>query len=147
MLRRRCSPNSYNSYNSYNAVYKFPCVLCNETCHVESVGHYELRSGEHIGISPFINSWVQSKKDIAVYHLLLNCNYSPIFQDFSVLCHENEKYLLELKGSLLVMRDIPSLNRNIDSASLYLFEWAFVTLFAALCVQPWPVFPLFYIPF
>ena len=35
---------------------------------------------------------------------------------------ENEKFLLKLKESLLIMRDKSSLNRNIRSASLYLFD-------------------------
>ena len=65
----------------------------------------EVKSGEHIGISPLTNKTVQLRKDSAVCHLLLNCNYSPTFEDFSVLCHENKKYLLELKGSFLIMRE------------------------------------------
>ena len=48
---------------------------------------------------------MRPRKDSAVCHHLLNWNYSPIFEDFSVLCHENKKYLLELKESLLIMKD------------------------------------------
>ena len=51
-----------------------------------------------------------------------NTIYYAAFEDFSVLRHENKKYLLELKESLLIMRDRPSTNQNIPSASLYLFE-------------------------
>ena len=40
------------------------------------------------------------------------------FDNFSVLAHENKKYLLEIKESLLIMRDKPSLNRNIDKVSI-----------------------------
>ena len=86
-------------------VYKFQCGLCNESCYGECVRHLALRSGEHIGISLLINKMVQPRKDSAVYYRLLNCNYSPSFEDFSGLRHENKKYLLELKESLLVMRD------------------------------------------
>ena len=39
-----------------------------------------------------------------------------------VLAHENKKYLLKIKESLLIMRNKPSLKRNIDSATLYLFD-------------------------
>ena len=81
-----------------------------------------VRNGEHIGISPLTNKRVQPRKDIAIYHHLLNYNYSATFEDFSVLCHENKKYLLELKESLLIMRDRPPMNRNVRSAPLYLFE-------------------------
>ena len=86
------------------------------------VGHVAVRSSEHIGISPLSNERVQPRKDSAVYHHLLNCNYSPSFEDVSVLCHENKKCLLEPKESLLIWRDRPTMNRNILSALLYPFE-------------------------
>ena len=37
------------------------------------------------------------------------------FQDFSVMCHENKEYLLELKERHLAMRDRPSMTQNIGS--------------------------------
>ena len=103
-------------------VYKFQCGLCNESYYGECVRHLAVRSGEHIGISPLTNKRVQPRKDSAVCYHLLNCNYSQTFEDFSVLCHKNKNYLLELKESLLIMRDTPSMNWNICSAPLYLFE-------------------------
>ena len=54
-------------------------------------------------------------------HLLL-CNHSPCVENFSVLINENGKFLLELKESFLIMRDKHSLNRNVRSKPLYLFE-------------------------
>ena len=91
-------------------VYKFQCGLCNESYYGECVRYLAVKSGEHIGISHLINKKVQLKKDSTVCHYLLNCNYSPTFEDFSVQCHENKKYLLEMKESLLTMRDRPSVN-------------------------------------
>ena len=35
---------------------------------------------------------------------------------------ENKTFLLELKESLLIMRDKPSSNKNMTSAPLYLFD-------------------------
>ena len=99
----------------------------------ECVRHLAVRSGEPIGISPLTNKRVQPRKDSDVCHHFLNYNYSPTFEDFSILCHENKKYLLELKESLLIMRDRPSMNRKVRSAPLYLFESVLVTLFAVLC--------------
>ena len=63
---------------------------------------------------------VKPKGSAVSDHLLL-CNHSPSFKNFSVLTKENKKFLLELKESLLIMRDKP-LNRNIRSAPLYLFD-------------------------
>ena len=80
-----------------------------------------VRIGEHIGISPLTTKKSKPKGSTVSDHLLL-CNHSPSFEDFSVLIKENKKFLLELKESLLIMRDKPSLNRNIRSAPLYQFD-------------------------
>ena len=103
-------------------VYKFQCELCNESYYGDTVRHLAVRSGKHIGILLLINKRVQLRKDSAVCHSFLNCNHSLTFEDFSVLCHENNKYLLEPKESLLIIRDRPSMNWNVHSANLYLFE-------------------------
>ena len=104
-------------------VYKLQCELSNESYYGECVRHLAVRSGKHIGISVLTNKRVQLRKDSAVCHRFLNCNYSRTFEDFSVLCHENNKYLIvEPEESLLIMRDRPSMNWNVYSAPLYLFE-------------------------
>ena len=58
-------------------------------------------------------------KNRSVNDHLLFCNHSASYGDFSILTRENSKFLLELKDSLLIMRDN---NRNIASAILYLFD-------------------------
>ena len=102
-------------------VYKFQCGLCNESYYRECVRHFNVRIGEHIGTSPFTKTQVKSNNSSVVDHLLF-CNHSASYDDFSILTRENKKFLLELKGSLLIMRDKPSLNRNSTSAPLYLFD-------------------------
>ena len=62
----------------------------------------------------------------AVSGHLLFCDQSPSSDSFSVLTKENRKFVLELKESLLTMRDKPSLNRNIGSAPLYLFKQSLI---------------------
>ena len=94
--------------------YKFQCGLCNEIYYCcETVRHLIVRSGKHIGLSPLIN---KKGKDE-----LLLCNRTRSFDEFSVLAHEDKKFLLEIKESLLIKRDKPRLNNNISSAELYLF--------------------------
>ena len=78
---------------------------------------------EHMGIIPLTKKKVQPKGSAIGDHLLL-CNHSSFFENFSVLTKENKKIQLEMNESLLIMRDKPSLNRNIRSASLYLFDKA-----------------------
>ena len=84
----------------------------------ECMRHLNVRIGEHICISPLTRKQVKPKNSSVGDHLLL-CNHSASYDDFSILKRENKKFLLELKESLLIMRDKPFLNRNIKSASLY----------------------------
>ena len=88
-----------------------------------------LRIGEHIKISPLTKKTVKPNSSVVSDHLLL-CNHSLSFESFSVLTNENRNLVSELKESLLIMRDKPSLNRNILSAPFYLFdrEWERVYL-------------------
>ena len=103
-------------------VYKFLCGLCNEPYYGESIRHSDIRSGKHIGVSPLTGNEVKLSNNSAICHHLLHCNFLPYFDNVSVLTHENKKYLLEIKESLLIMRNKPSPNRNINSAPLYLFD-------------------------
>ena len=65
---------------------------------------------------------VKPIKNSAVRDHFLNFNNLSSFYNFSILAHENKKFLLEIKESLLIVRDKPSLNRNISSAPLYLLD-------------------------
>ena len=99
-------------------VYKFQCGLCNESCYGVCVRHLNARINEHIGIST-----KQVKlKNCSVVDRLLFCNHSSSYDDFSILTCDNKKFLLELRESLLIMRDKPSLNRNITSVPWNLFD-------------------------
>ena len=63
-----------------------------------------VRTGEHIGISPLTEKNFKPKGSAVSEHFLL-CNHSPFFENFSLLTKENKKFLLEVKESLLIMRD------------------------------------------
>ena len=102
-------------------VYKFQCGFCSECYYGECVRHLNIILGEHSGISPLTKKKVNPKSSAFSDNLLI-CNHSPSFENFSVLTKENKKLLLELKESFLIMRYKPSLNRNIISAPLYLFD-------------------------
>ena len=104
-------------------VYKFQCGLCSESYYDECVRHLNVRIGEHIGISPLTKKQVKPKNSSIASHLLFY-NHSASYNDRSILMHENKKFLLELKESLLIMRGKLSLYRNITSAPLYLFDRA-----------------------
>ena len=96
--------------------------LCNESYYGESIRYLDMRSGEQIGVSPLTGKKVKPSNNSAICDHLVYCNFLPSFDNFSVLAHENKKHLLEIKESLLIKRDKPSLNRNINSAPVYLFD-------------------------
>ena len=102
-------------------VYKFQCRLCNGSYYGECVRHLNVIIGEHNGISPLTKKQVEPKNCFVANHLLF-CNHSASYDDFSILTRENKKFLLEFKESLFIMRDKPSLNRNITSAPFYLLD-------------------------
>ena len=104
-------------------VYKLQCGLCSESYYGECVKHLNVRVGEHIGVSQLTRKKVKPKDSAVSDHLLI-CNHSLSFENFSVLTNENKKFLLELKENLLIMRDKPSLNRNIKSYT-YLKKYRF----------------------
>ena len=76
-------------------VYKFECGLCNESYYDESIRHLNIRSEEHIGVLPLTGKRVKPPNNSAVFS----------FDKFSILAHENKKYLLKIKEFLVIMRD------------------------------------------
>ena len=102
-------------------VYKYTCGRCNSTCYGETGRHVKVRSGEHIGASPLTFKKTKPSKEIAIRDHLLYCNNIPSFEEFTILANGN-KFVLEIKESLLIKRYRPILNKNISSAKLFLFD-------------------------
>ena len=103
-------------------VYNFQCGRCNTSYYGKIDRHLKIRSGEHIGISPLTFKKVTSSAEISIREHLLFCNHDPSFDDFTILVQGTNKFLLEIKESLLIKRDKPILNKNISSAPLFLFD-------------------------
>ena len=95
------------------AVYKFQCGLCNESYCGESIRHLDIRSGEHKGVLPLTGKKFKPVDNSAARDHSLPCNYFPSFNNFTILPRENKKFLIEIKESVLIMKDKPSRNRNI----------------------------------
>ena len=79
-------------------VYKFQCGFCNESFYGKCLRHFNVRIGEHIGISPLIRKQVKPKNSPAADHLLL-CNDSASYDDFSILTRENKKIFPRIPSS------------------------------------------------
>ena len=67
----------------------------------------DIRSGEHIGVSPLTGKKVKPINIGFVCDHLLHCNYLPTFNNFSILAQKNKKFLLEIKESLVIIRYKP----------------------------------------
>ena len=106
----------------YGVVDKFQFGIGNESYYGESIRHVNIRLGEQIGLSPLTGKKVEPSNNSVLCDHLFHCNFLPSSDNFSILAHENKTYLLEIKESFLFMRDILSLNKNINSAPLYLFD-------------------------
>ena len=96
---------------SSGVIYEFQCGLCNESDYGEYVRYLNVRISEHIGISPRTKKQVNPKSSSVANHLLF-CNHSATYDNFSILMLDNKTFLLDLKESLLIMRDKPYLNRS-----------------------------------
>ena len=103
-------------------VYKNTCGRCNSSYYGEADRHFKVRSGEHIATSPLKFRKVKPSKESAIHDHLLNCNNIPSFDEFNILTYGHDKYLLEIKESLLTKRHRPVLNKNISSVKLFLFH-------------------------
>ena len=102
-------------------VYKYMCGRCSSTYYGEMDRHLRVRSGEHIGISLLTFRKTKPSKECAIHDHLLNCNSIPSFEEFTILTNGNNKFVLEIKESLLIKRDRPILNKSVSSAKLFLF--------------------------
>ena len=53
---------------------------------------------------------MKPKAESSVRNHLLFCDHSPFFDDFTILVHRSNKFLLEIKESLLIKINKPELN-------------------------------------
>ena len=58
-----------------------------------SIRHLGIRSWEHIGVSPFTGKKVKPTSNSSARDHLLHCNYLPSFDNFSLMTHENKKFI------------------------------------------------------
>ena len=99
-------------------VYKFSRSSCNTTYYGKIERHSNVRSGEHVGLSPLTGNRVACKPSAIFDHLLLPEHNNSSFNDFSILCCENNVFTLSLRESILIKRDSPEVNRNVSSMLL-----------------------------
>ena len=102
-------------------IYKFKCGSCNASYIGKTFRHMKVRVSEHRGVSPRTGKVLKGTTSTSVRDHMLECDHIVDWVDFSVLGTENNHFLLEVKESLFIKRDKPSLNKNIYSQELFLF--------------------------
>ena len=80
------------------AVCKFQCGLCNKSYYGEGIRQSDIKSGGHIDELPLTGKKVKPSNNSAICDRLLHSK-------FFYLLLTDKKYLLEIKESLLIMRD------------------------------------------
>ena len=104
-------------------VYKFRCGGCKATYYGKTKRHFKDRICEYLGISNLTRKKVKigNNKLTTIQEHLLCCNYTPSFEDFSILTRESNDFKPKLMESLLIARDKPILNKADSSLPLELF--------------------------
>ena len=97
------------------------CGKCNSACCGKTDRHFKVKSGEDISISTWKFKKTKPSKESTISDHLLNWNNIPYFDEFTILANGNNKFVVEIKESLLFKRDRPIL-RNISSTKLFLFD-------------------------
>ena len=103
------------------AVYKYMCGRCNSTYYGETDRHLKVRSRQHIGKPPLKFKKTKPSKESTIRDHLWNCSNIPSFE-LTILTNRNNKFDLEIKESLHIKQDRPTLNKKISSAKLFLFD-------------------------
>ena len=102
-------------------IYKFSCGSCTASYIGKTYRHFKVRVSEYQGVSAITGKPVKGTLSTSVRDHMLVCDHKVVHEDFKFLGNESNRYLLELKESLFIKRDKPSLNKNLYSQELLLF--------------------------
>ena len=78
------------------------CGRCNTTYYGEMDRHLKVRSREETGILSLTFKKTKQSKESAIRNHLLNCNSIPSFEEFTISTNGNNKFVFEIKESLLI---------------------------------------------
>ena len=103
--------------------YKYMCGGCSATYYGKTKRHFKVHFFEHLGISHLSGEKVKidNNKLRTIQEHLLCCNYSPSFEDFSILTRESNDFKLNIMENLIIARNKPTLNKADSSLPLELF--------------------------
>ena len=124
---------------SYNLKIVFTSPIYGETkC------HFKVPICEHLGISHL--TWkkvkIDNKKLAVNQEHLLGCNYSPSFEDFSILVRKSKDFKLKIMEILQIARDQPVLNKVDTSLPSELLRYNISRYFDVLSHHVVSIYPI-----
>ena len=105
----------------YTHIHIYVLNISYNMIHDKTYRYFKVRVSEHQGVSPRTGNSVKGTLSTSVRDRMLVCDHKVVHEDFKCLGNESSRYLLELKESLFIKRDMPSLNKNLYSQELLLF--------------------------
>ena len=102
-------------------IYNFTCGSCSASYIGNTFRHMKVGISEHQGVSPRTGKHLKEILSTSVRGHMHDCNHMVAWDDFKVLGRESNHWLMEIKDSLFIKRDRPSLDKNIYSQELFLF--------------------------
>ena len=104
-------------------IYNCTCGSCNASYIGKIFRHMKVRVSEQQGLSHRTGKHLKGTLSTSVRDHILDCNHGVAWDDFKVLGKESNHWLLEIKESLFIKRDRPSLNKNITPRNCFYFSF------------------------
>jgi hypothetical protein len=133
IFKTSCRMSSYFSYKDKipkslisGVIYKYTCANCKVSYIGCTARYWEKRLEEHTHISALTGKPLSGVQVFAPLQHVKNAKCNPsgpkvTRDDFEILGYEKNKYLLQIKESILIKKDNPEINGTITSVPLYLF--------------------------
>ena len=103
-------------------LYKYTCAKCNLSYVGCTKRFWETRLQEHTHVSGLTGKPMSGCQIFApMQHVRAGCHVKVTRDDFQIIGHEKDPYLLLLKESIVINTSRPHLNANIASVPLHLF--------------------------
>ena len=109
---------------------------CNALYIGKTFRHMKIRVPEHQGVSPRTGKHLKGTLSTSVKDHMLDYNHIVAWHDFKILGRESNHWLVEIRESLFIKRDRPSLNKSIyfqESFLFYFYDVRYKILIAFIC--------------
>ena len=107
-------------------IYKYTCAHCNVSYIGCTARYWEKRLEEHTHISALTGKPLSNAQVFAPLQHVKSSKCNPLGpngsrDDFEILGYEKDRFLLQVKESILIKKDNPAINGTVTSVPIYLF--------------------------